>query len=41
MDNLELVRLRESAIELIRDCGDADLLDLLCKLIVELGAGKI
>lgn len=41
MDNLELVRLRESAIELIRNCGDADLLDLLCKMLVEFGIGEI
>ena len=35
MEDLELVRLRESAMELIRECGDADLLDLVVKLIVE------
>ena len=41
MDEDGLTLLRESAIELVRACGDADLLDLLCKLLVEFGVGKI
>lgn len=34
-DHLDL--LRETAIELIKECTDADLLDLLCKLLVDSG----
>lgn len=41
MGNVELALLRELAIRLIQACEDADLLDLLCKLLVELGSGDI
>lgn len=32
-----LTFLRESATELIENCTDADLLDLVCKLLIESG----
>ena len=37
MSDDDLILLRESAIGLIRNCCDADLLDLLCKLLLESG----
>lgn len=40
MGNRELVLLREEVMELIRKCEDADLLDLLCKLLLECSAGE-
>ena len=35
MDNDYLTLLRDAAIELIKECKDEDLLDLLCKLLVQ------
>ena len=35
MNNDYLTYLRETAIELIKECKDEDLLDLLCKLLAE------
>lgn len=37
MNDDGLTLLRESAIQLIKDCEDEDLLDLVCKLFLELG----
>ena len=37
MDNSCLELMRESAIQLIRNCEDTDLLDLLCKVLLESG----
>ena len=37
MDEGILALLQESAIELIRKCKDEDLLDLVCKIFVEVG----
>lgn len=35
MEHEYLGFLRETAVELIKECEDADLLDLLCKLLAE------
>lgn len=35
MENTPLGAVRETVIHLVRECNDADLLDLLCKLLVE------
>lgn len=37
MEDGVLALLQESAIELIRKCKDEDLLDLVCKLLLESG----
>ena len=37
MDETELVILRDAAVGLIRRCDDEDLLDLVCKLLMECG----
>ena len=41
MENTELVLLRETAIQLIRECNDEDMLDLLCKLLLECAAEEM
>ena len=41
MEDGALTILQESAIELIRKCKDEDLLDLVCKLLLESGVGII
>lgn len=40
MEETLLAMLREVVIQLVRDCEDADLLDLLAKLLVEAGAAS-
>ena len=35
MEDDTLVLLRETAVRLVRGCNDGDLLDLICKLIME------
>ena len=38
MDDTTLVLLRDAAVRLIQGCIDGDLLDLVCKLLVEAAA---
>lgn len=35
MDDTTLIVLRDAAVQLIRNCNDEDLLDLICKLLIE------
>ena len=35
MDDTTLIVLRDAAVRLIRNCNDEDLLDLVCKLLLE------
>ena len=37
MDDTTLILLRDAAVRLIRNCHDEDLLDLVCKLLIESG----
>lgn len=37
MDDTTLILLRDAAVRLIRNCTDEDLIDLVCKLLIESG----
>lgn len=37
MDDTTLIVLRDAAVRLIRGCTDEDLIDLVCKLLIESG----
>ena len=40
MEEETLVLLRTAAIKLVRECRDADLLDLMCKLLTDQPVGR-
>lgn len=37
MEDITLILVRDAAVRLVRNCKDEDLLDLVCKLLIESG----